>query len=326
MAEYYIPQPNDKAAYRALYHFSSSGEERLINNDLKLAHYTSAENALNIIQSKSIWLRNAAVMNDYSELEYGKTIIAEVMWNDGAAKKLKDAFNKVSEGWGNELERRRQFAPVVDREDVFLASLAEHDPTEQYGKLSMWRAYGGRQGGVALIFQPSILRDVGGDLRLVGSPVAYVDQQGFANRIEELAENIERHVEVLRRCEIQGFASNVFSEVQNAMTLTLKHPGFSEEKEWRLHHGFAGNIRNIKPIVVAVRGVPQIIQKYQFANVGDEIHTATDFATTLDSVLIGPCDHPQTVKAALANALTNAGVANANDRIVVSDIPLRQTT
>ncbi|MDJ0278670.1 hypothetical protein QLH51_17900 [Sphingomonas sp. 2R-10] len=38
---------------------------------LKFAHYTTAENALNIMAVKSVWLRNAAVMNDHSEIEPG---------------------------------------------------------------------------------------------------------------------------------------------------------------------------------------------------------------------------------------------------------------
>ena len=37
----------------------------------RFVHYTSAENAMRIIQSKTVWLRNARCMNDYMEVYHG---------------------------------------------------------------------------------------------------------------------------------------------------------------------------------------------------------------------------------------------------------------
>jgi len=44
-----------------------------------LAHYTTAETAMKIIRGRSLWLRNAAVMNDFSEIEYGKSVMLPVL-------------------------------------------------------------------------------------------------------------------------------------------------------------------------------------------------------------------------------------------------------
>jgi len=46
------------------------GVERL-KDGARLVHYTSAENAYRIISGKQVWLRNAHLMNDYSEMQHG---------------------------------------------------------------------------------------------------------------------------------------------------------------------------------------------------------------------------------------------------------------
>ena len=42
-----------------------------LNEGYKFAYYTTADIAKKILEKKEIWLRNAHVMNDYSELSYG---------------------------------------------------------------------------------------------------------------------------------------------------------------------------------------------------------------------------------------------------------------
>lgn len=38
---------------------------------VRFVHYTTAEVAVSIIKNRGIWMRNAFVMNDYSEVRYG---------------------------------------------------------------------------------------------------------------------------------------------------------------------------------------------------------------------------------------------------------------
>src|SRR3546814_3829575 len=53
--------------------------EMLKSTNRKIAHYTSAENAMNIISGKTIWLRNAALMNDFMEIRYGKQCLVAAL-------------------------------------------------------------------------------------------------------------------------------------------------------------------------------------------------------------------------------------------------------
>ena len=70
---------NYQALANVLFGYALSRTSDLARDNLKLAHYTSAENALNIISGQTMWLRNAAVMNDHSEIEHGRAIINAAM-------------------------------------------------------------------------------------------------------------------------------------------------------------------------------------------------------------------------------------------------------
>lgn len=67
--------PNYMALADVLFGYALSRTTELGTKNLKLAHYTSAENALNIINGETMWLRNAGVMNDHSEIEHGRGIL-----------------------------------------------------------------------------------------------------------------------------------------------------------------------------------------------------------------------------------------------------------
>jgi hypothetical protein len=77
--------------------------------------------------------------------------------------------------------------------DTYLACFSEHKESEDtFGRLSMWRAYGGTT-GVALVmknepFQSTTISDV---LKIYGSPVAYFDESRHMKAFSEVVDNIE---------------------------------------------------------------------------------------------------------------------------------------
>lgn len=52
----------------------------------RFAYYTTADTAMKILRSKQIWLRNTAVMNDYSEIEYGSCCFEGAYKTDPGSK------------------------------------------------------------------------------------------------------------------------------------------------------------------------------------------------------------------------------------------------
>jgi hypothetical protein len=66
----------------------------------RLVHYATAEAAYKIIANKQVWLRNALLMNDFSEIEHGLNCLQAAWvsssgvrlqkWLDGAAPGLRE--------------------------------------------------------------------------------------------------------------------------------------------------------------------------------------------------------------------------------------------
>jgi hypothetical protein len=65
----------------------------------KFVHYTSAENAMNIIKSKKLWMRNTKCMNDYMEVSQGHFLLVH-FFEDKTRKKY---FCNVLEPFGKEI-------------------------------------------------------------------------------------------------------------------------------------------------------------------------------------------------------------------------------
>jgi len=51
-------------------------------NDPRFVHYTTADNALKIIGSKRLWMRNTTCMSDYREVQHGFDMLAKFFSSD----------------------------------------------------------------------------------------------------------------------------------------------------------------------------------------------------------------------------------------------------
>lgn len=56
---------------RVLFPYNQARTERAMAAGGRFVYYTTADTALKIIRSRQVWLRNAAVMNDFSEISHG---------------------------------------------------------------------------------------------------------------------------------------------------------------------------------------------------------------------------------------------------------------
>lgn len=296
-------------------------------NNRQLAHYTTADTALKILKGRSMWLRNAGVMNDYSEFEHGKAVIGPVLQGPLGVRlfALLDSIEPELSRKTMELHvQHRQHA----REAVFMLSLSEHNPADRLGRLSMWRAYGGPVAGVALLFKREIV-DIQPevDLELAAMPVLYGGPELFHVEFEEMLTKLEAEIDFLKSRGPEVIARITATVLQFAM-MTIKHPGFSEEEEWRvIHRPYEFSSAYIAPKTLTISGVPQAIYEIPFY---DEqlggLHTIPELKLNdmLEGIIIGPCLYPETVFRAIRDEMEAAGIENAKEKIIVSDIPLRQ--
>lgn len=291
---------------------------------VRLAHYTSAETAVKIIHSESLWLRNARGMEDFSEVRYGYNIGYDYFSDQTRFNRFVSIFQRAD---GN---------PAIDGVKLFdnwqasldfgtfLACFSAHDSDcEPHGRLSMWRAFGTSNPSVALILN---VPDPYSALPLFCflSPVFYPSSpKDHWAEYETIIKNVEANKDLLQgvpRQVISGWIATVL--LMHAVS--LKHPAFAEEKEWRLCY-FPGLFlsSHVKQQIRSVRGVPQAIHEVPLKNKPDEGIRGISLSELIHEVKIGPTQHADVVWQALVSALETAGVPGASQKVSYSNIPLR---
>lgn len=289
----------------------------------RLVHYTTAENALKIIKSKTLWLRNARCMHDFSEVEYGFSRLQRYLQNEKHYRRFSSALDGCAENLANEaIGLFDQWWGKI-RGGTYISCLSEHDPTEDdHGRLSMWRAFGQSVAGVALVLRwPGPYSAQALHVNL--SPVGYFSDQVLWDEIDKVISNIESHRERLRdvpRAELVGY---VYSLLMMAV-VSLKHPGFEEEREWRLIYT-PDQLRSptLESETVTVGGIPQIVHKLKFENNPGLGVTGIDFSELIDRIIIGPSQYAFTMKESLAKELEKIGIEHPESKIFISGIPIR---
>ena len=299
--------------------------KRLENGTSKLAHYTSAENALNILRGETFWLRNVKCMNDYSEVSHGIDMLVRVLRkdNDKLRNALGEALEKCAPGCQNiAFEAFDHWARQLPFE-VYVGCLAEHNPADTVGLLSMWRAYGGTRGGAALIFNPHPMLHGTDELKAYSVPVFYLKDDEFENKITDTIQKIISASDRANGIATENIANSVVKYLI-FQSISLKHAAFSEEREFRIvYTPSIEKSPHIEEDSVSIRGIPQIIHKIPLIDAPDKGLHKADLPNLIDKIIVGPTDYGMPVLSAFVSALENAGVADAKNRVVFSGIPLR---
>ena len=288
----------------------------------RLVHYSSADAAMNILLNKEIWLRNTTVMNDFMEVEHGLDALVDAYKSEhGLAFQnfLNDNFDGVCQEVATSFDTWQD----ILRNETYIACVSEHQDSENVlGRLSMWRAYGG-SAGVAMVLKSAPFRSETNILAAYSSPVRYANRVDLQGDFLQLLSGFQTNIELLRalgRPVVQHHLFNMFKWA----ALSVKHPGFAEELEWRVAYTpKMGLSEVIKPAVRSVRGVPQIVQCLPLTTF-DGTAFSTSIPDLIDSIIIGPTDYPFALKSAFEELLRAAGVEDPRPRVFVSDIPLRQ--
>ena len=286
----------------------------------RFAYYTTAEVAFSILKNQCIWMRSCSTMNDYLEVKYGQELLLEAIKNKSGTQ-LKNAVNACHADLFEKAWNLFQAWLPGFRYDTYLTCVSKHSNDEDdIGRLSMWRAYGGKT-GVALIFKGDSVEVDTSSLGIYASPVAYLNHDQFCHAMEDVANNIDKHCSYIKTLPEERVKDLLFSMLKNSVICT-KHPGFCEEKEWRIIHSPVLNQSDfVKKEIQIVKGVPQIICKIPFDK-GIEGLTLTEL---IDRVIIGPCEFPDVTYQAICSVLSEAGMTSPEQIITKSEIPLRQS-
>lgn len=297
---------------------------RLQSGDTIVAHYTSAEKAIRMISGQEFWLRNVRCMNDYSEVQHGISLILNVFHAEDSKRRdrLFDLCNRLAPGaaekavsafddWKGELPA-----------GAFIGCLSDHDPNDQLGRLSMWRAYASGA-GVAIVMNNTPFIAETDALKAYSLPVLYLSDSEFGTAIDKCLDAVEANLDKLSHLDTD-FVTNVLFWWLICLSVSLKHPAFQEEQEWRAI--YLPVIERSPAIVEAVEvidGLPQLVQKIPLKHdptVG--LHGA-DIPNLVRFIIIGPSAFPLVIRDALIVAMRNANISAPEEKVHISWIPLR---
>jgi hypothetical protein len=288
----------------------------------RFVHYTTAEVAASILKNREIWMRDTRTMNDFMEISHGVDCLANVL-EGPVGQHFKSLLEECYPGVHSvTTEEVDQWLPSI-RSDTHLFCVSEHCSAEdRYGRLSMWRAYGGLN-GVALVFRGDVMFSKTDVLHAYAMPVRYESSQGLANYFAKLNERIESDIEFLKLVGREAVETMLFALFRFCVVCT-KHPAFLEEKEWRVIASPSMHPSpHLKTSIECIKGVPQKVLKLTLQDMSKEGLDGLSLPELLDRVIIGPCIHPDVVFDSLCHLMTEAGILDAKSRISFSNVPLR---
>lgn len=299
----------------------------------RFAYYTSAETGIGILRGNRVWLRNARLMNDFREIQHGHDCLVEAWKDQAAGGRFKALLDSFADGLSTAVEHEFDSDQHATAASTFLLSISEHGGESEhdqqtidedlYGRLSMWRAYGGDT-NVAFIFRNApFVTDRASALGSYTSPVLYGDAAVFKAEFQKVISSIERHSEFVRQLPPDELKAIILHVLRAAM-LSTKHKGFHEEREWRvIYRPVPGNDR-IEENIEVVSGVPQRVCKIPLADNPEAGVSGIRIADALDRIIIGPTLYPWPIAEAFISLLHDCGVPEPHTRVRVSDIPLRR--
>jgi hypothetical protein len=286
------------------------------------AHYTSAEAASKIIQTKQVWMRNTSVMNDYREVWHGLDCVKNAWGRHGPA--LTSALNDISKDMGSEAESlfNSWVENILNR--TYIASLSEHDESENlHGRLSMWRAFGSLSTPRgAVILRLPWFTDAVQELKVMLSPVAYFNDKQVDSQLARIVDNARLQSDFLKGLDRRWIINAVFNMLSFAVT-SIKHEGFKEEREWRLLY-WPDRLPSpdMQESILTIAGVPQRVYNFPIGSAKPAL-AGIQFSAIFERLIVGPSQFSLAICDAFIEQLKVAGIPDAASRVVASNIPIR---
>ncbi|WP_299947296.1 DUF2971 domain-containing protein [uncultured Ruegeria sp.] len=291
----------------------------VVAENKRFVYYTSADTAMKVLRNQELWFRNATAMNDFSEISYGLHLIRAV-FSGPEGQRFREAVEDIFPGT---IEKADELLAGWERDwqfETYIACVSLHNPEEdKRGRLSMWRAYG----DTALVVKNTPLTAITDLLAVYSIPVLYLSEEDLTAHLALITNGI-----LINRKYLQGLGQEkLVAYIHNMLfrfAIATKHPGFREEKEWRLfYRPTEAKSPGMTEEIVVLNGVPQKVYKLRLANDPENGLHGADIPSLLDRVIVGPTEFPYVSHGAFVEVLEGLGVPEAHSKVILSDIPLR---
>ncbi len=266
-------------------------------------HYTNQKGLLGIVDTKTIWATNIHYLNDAAEFSYALKLARYVLQEnkENLKKKIEKEIITAIE---NSLF-------TIEKISICVCSFSEKGDL-----LSQWRGYCPHGGGFSIGFKYSNLKDAIKRENFILAPCVY-DSKKQIDIINELIAKIvfmylyEKEQYPLIP-EFKNKLKDIFINDFVRYAPIIKHPSFSEEKEWRL----------ISPIVsskhpkLKYREGNSLITPYFDFNLNDD-----NGHVNIQEIIVGPNPHMELLMNAISGLMTNKKIKLKS--IASSAIPYR---
>ncbi|RJP55543.1 MAG: DUF2971 domain-containing protein [Anaerolineaceae bacterium] len=254
----------------------------MANNSI-IYHYTTISGIIGIITHRELWASDCQFLNDGAELSYAKDIyFAEIQKLN--LPPLEDGGYRIA---GHSLLYFRMFVACF---------------CEDGDLLSQWRGYGADQ-GYALGFDIEKLRSLN-----IGEVVPV--QYGIANPAEFFSKEIR---DAAQPTAHPGVVEWHTSEWLLPRLARVKHPSFSEEREWRI-------LKQETLFDLSAQNPPT---QFRSSSMGPIPYLVITFPPEcLREIIIGPGNHTGIRLNAVQSLLQYNGFSEVNIRL--SEIPFRR--
>lgn len=290
-----------------------------------LAHYTSIQVMESILKNSEVWFSNPLFMNDLQEMKFGLSEGTRFFSNIEPLKKA--GGNEVRA----EILQRSYFHyfnhfDLNEAFDTYIFCLAEHDPQDNDGLLSMWRGYGQHGNGAAIVFDPSKITLVPTS-PLIFSKVSYV---GDDERITQVQSNLTSWVELTARLALPDdklhLAAYAAFSLVKGLALVTKHSGFSEEKEWRVVYNpgrdTTGALKSFLNYHIGSRGVEPKL-KYPVGHIANVSAPDLALERLIERIILGPSLSSPLALRSVQRMLDSIEKPHYKPLLRTSTIPLR---
>jgi hypothetical protein len=205
--------------------------EQAASTVTRLFHYTDAAGLLGILRTSRIWASDFRFLNDSLEAVYARELFTNVLHQlENPALEPSHPAHNGWQGFGQVFDEYRSLlvqelgSPKIP---VYVACFCESGDL-----LGQWRAYGSDH-GYAIELDMALLRESVADAlrRYSSATVAKVryGSQAARNVLQTVVDGVNSDTNLGH----PGAHAHLMAVRLTRMLAEIKHPGFSEENEWR---------------------------------------------------------------------------------------------
>ena len=323
-----MPLINEEEATAVFLSEFIHNEKTLISSQQKLVHYTNADAASSILKNKEVWLRNVTTMNDFKEIQHGFECLQNA-YLKAVEMGLNNILDTICTGLSAKVYEMIQRGLEQElQKDTYILCLSEHISPEEdnIGRLSMWRAYGSSNSVAFVINTNNFFTDQADNLGIFATKINYYSKEDFESYFNKVIKRIEDSQKILEQFPSHLLERNILIWFM-FLCISTKHPGFKEEKEWRVI--YCPNIlvsKVIEEARVSINCTPQKIYKLPLngENPGEFTYYRPSASALINRLIIGPTAFPLVLEETFLALLNEAGVPNAEEKLITSDIPMRK--